>query len=202
MHRLVQFSTRTWLVILDELQSWQERYIDILGAAVPAGNYANWATCQALFPHVEAMEMHGVRSTDHLQVWARVLYNGACYAKERGQYGLAERMARANLEVRQEVLGLDYTATLVSINLLASVLRRRGQYKEVEEMNRRALAGKEKELDANHPDTLASVLLPTYSAQLKTITRLLNSISGRWSSMTRCLVQSILPPWLASETGR
>ena len=157
MHRLVQFSTKTWLEMHDELQRWQERYIDILGAAFPARNYANWATCQALFPHVEAMEMHQVRSTAHLQVWARVLYHGAWYTMERGQYGLAEKMARASLKVRQEVLGLHDTATLDSTSILASVLQNRGQYEEAEKMNRRALAGSEKELGINHPDTLTSV---------------------------------------------
>ena len=157
MHRLVQFSTKTWLEMHDELQRWQERYIDILGAAFPVGNYANWATCQALFPHVEAMEMHQVRSTAHLQVWARVLYCGAWYTMERGQYGLAEKMARASLKVRQEVLGLRDTATLHSTSILASVLQCRGLYEKAEEMNRRALAGSEKELGMNHPDTLRSV---------------------------------------------
>ena len=157
MHRLVQFSTKTWLEMHDELQRWQERYIDILGAAFPAGNYANWATCQALFPHVEAMEMHQVRSTAHLQVWARVLYYGAWYTMERGQYGLAEKMARASLKVRQEVLGLHDTATLHSTSILASVLQNRGKYEEAEKMNRRALTGMEKELGVNHLDTLTSV---------------------------------------------
>jgi tetratricopeptide (TPR) repeat protein len=157
MHRLVQFSTRTWLEMHNELQGWQERYIDILGAAFPVGDYANWATCQTLFPHVEAMEIQRVMSTDRLQVWARVLYNGAWYAAERGQYGLAEKMARASLEVRQEVLGLDDTAILDSTSMLASVLQDRGQYKEAEEMNRRALAGSEKELGVNHSSTLTSV---------------------------------------------
>jgi tetratricopeptide (TPR) repeat protein len=157
MHRLVQFSTKTWLEMHNELQSWQERYIDILGAAFPVGNYTNWVTCQALFPHVEALEVHRVRSTDHLQVWARVLYNGAWYAMERGQYGLAEKMARASLKVRQDDLGLNNTTTLDSISILASVLQHRGQYKQAEEMNQRALAGREKELGVNHPDTLMSV---------------------------------------------
>ena len=157
MHRLVQFSTKTWLETHNELQRWQERYINILGAAFPTGEHANWATCQALFPHVEAMEMHRVRGTDYLQVWARVLYNGAWYAMNRGQFGLAEKMARASLEVDQKILGLDDTATLNSISMLALVLRHRGQYKQAEAMHRRALTGYEKELGVNHPDTLTSM---------------------------------------------
>jgi hypothetical protein len=66
MHRLVQLSTQKWLEIHAELQSWQERYIDILGGAFPSGDYTNWTTYQALFPHVEAMERYRVTDADHV----------------------------------------------------------------------------------------------------------------------------------------
>ena len=39
-------------------------------------------TSQALFPHVEAKDMHPVTSVEHLKVWAGVLY-GAWYVMER-----------------------------------------------------------------------------------------------------------------------
>jgi hypothetical protein len=45
MHGLVQLSTRRWLEMHAQLQGWQERYINILGAAFPTGNYATWITC-------------------------------------------------------------------------------------------------------------------------------------------------------------
>jgi hypothetical protein len=112
-----------------------------LGGAFPTGDYANWTKCQALFPHVEAMERHRVTDTDHVQVWAKVLYNGSWYAEARGQYGIAERMSRANLKAREENLGLDRAATLNSIDMLVGVLRYQGKYEQAEEMNRRALAG-------------------------------------------------------------
>jgi hypothetical protein len=51
-------------------------------------------TSQALFPHVEAKDMHLVTSVEHFKVWAGVLYNGAWYAVERGQYGRADKKAR------------------------------------------------------------------------------------------------------------
>ena len=43
-----------------------------------------------------------VTDVDHVQVWARTLYNGAWYAWARGQYGMADKMARASLVARQE----------------------------------------------------------------------------------------------------
>jgi hypothetical protein len=42
MHRLVQLSTQKWLEMHAELQGWRERYIGILGAAFPTGDYTNW----------------------------------------------------------------------------------------------------------------------------------------------------------------
>jgi hypothetical protein len=61
---------------------------------------------------VEVVETYWVTSVQHLQVWATVLYNGATYTRMRGQYDMAEKMARASLEVCQEFLGLDDVATL------------------------------------------------------------------------------------------
>jgi hypothetical protein len=36
MHRLVHFSTNTWLTAHGELTRWQERYVEILGEAFPS----------------------------------------------------------------------------------------------------------------------------------------------------------------------
>ncbi|KAI1619195.1 hypothetical protein EDD37DRAFT_660448 [Exophiala viscosa] len=42
MHSLVQLSTRTWLEIhKGGLERWQERYIEVMGAAFPEANYDN-----------------------------------------------------------------------------------------------------------------------------------------------------------------
>ncbi|KIX06114.1 uncharacterized protein Z518_04088 [Rhinocladiella mackenziei CBS 650.93] len=157
MHRLVQFSTKKWLELHGELGRWQERCVDILSEAFPTGDYANWRTCQALFPHVQAMATYRVDRPDSVKVWATVLYRGAWYASESGRYRVAERMAQASLEVREEVLGLDHIQTLDSVNNLAVALRDQGKYEEAESMNRRALVGREKVLGVEHPDTLWSV---------------------------------------------
>jgi hypothetical protein len=64
MHQLVQCSTKTWLAVQGELTRWQKRYIDILDKAFPTGDHANWPTCQALFPHVEAMVSRRLEDVD------------------------------------------------------------------------------------------------------------------------------------------
>jgi len=157
MHRLVQFSTKKWLEIHGELPRWQGRYVRILDEAFPTGEYANWPTCQALFPHIEALMSYRVTSEDHLRDWAAILYRGAWYARQSGRYGVAEEMARRSLEVREKVFGPDHAQTLDSVDNLAKVLRRQGKYEQAEEMSRRSLTGNEKVLGADHPYTLTSV---------------------------------------------
>lgn len=103
--------------------------------------------------------MYQVTSIDHLQVWAQVLCNGARYAVELGQHGMAYKMARASLGVRQDILGPDGAVTLDSLDILAEVLKLQGKYKQAEEINQRALTGREKVLGVDHPDTLKSVSL-------------------------------------------
>ncbi len=41
MHRLVQFSTKKWLELCGELESWKERYIMIIDKAFPESEYEN-----------------------------------------------------------------------------------------------------------------------------------------------------------------
>ena len=157
MHRLVQLSTKSWLEVHGQLVEWQERYVSILGNAFPTGDHANWPTCRALFPHVEAMSWYQVKDVEQRKVWATVLYNGAWYAIGNGQYRVGERMAQASLEIREEVFAHDHTATYGSYDKLGEAMQYQGKYEQAEEMNRRALTGREKVLGVDHPNTLTSV---------------------------------------------
>ena len=157
MHRLVQFSTKKWLEIHDELPKWQERYVDVLNNAFPTGDHVNWPVCQALFPHIEAMAAYQIQNKEPRLVWASILYRGAWYTCDSGRYGLAKMMAQASLEVREVTLGWEHTQTLESMDILASVLQYQGKYEQAEEMDRRALTGSEKALGVDHPHTLTSV---------------------------------------------
>ncbi|KAF7509984.1 hypothetical protein GJ744_007298 [Endocarpon pusillum] len=157
MHRLVQFSTRKWLEVHDELATWQERYVDVLAEVFPTGDYVNWPTCQELFPHVVAIAGYQLTSEEHLLMWAKIQHNGAWYAEERGWYGVSERMLQASFKVREAVLGLNDVQTLDSMNNLAILLKDQGKYDEAESMNRRVLTEKEKKLGLDHENTLTSV---------------------------------------------
>jgi tetratricopeptide (TPR) repeat protein len=157
MHRLVQFSTKKWLELRDELEGWKESYITIMEEAFPVGRHENWTTCQKLFPHAEIVLTYRPANDDYLELWASILFNAAWYADERGNYNAAEEMFRRALEEYEKAQGMESLDTLFSMNNLASVLRKQGKYKEAETMSRQALDGCEKVLGREHPDTLVSV---------------------------------------------
>lgn len=157
MHRLVQYSTRKWLELHNEATYWQERYIDILEMVFPTGDYTNWPTCNSLFPHAERILAYRAEDKDHILKRATIMYRGAWYAKEIGQYHVAKQMVETSLSDRKSVLGETSKLTLDSLNMLAIVLKNQGRYDAAEEINRRALIGMEKKVGPTHPDTLTTM---------------------------------------------
>ncbi|KAH7111790.1 hypothetical protein B0J11DRAFT_585727 [Dendryphion nanum] len=154
MHRLVQFSTKRWLELNQELEIWKERYVLLMDGSYPVGRHENWPICQALFPHVQAAVGCRPDSVKALVAWASALFKGAWYASEIGQYGVAKDMGVSALEAREAILGVEHPDTLNSMNGSAIVLQWQGGYKAAEEMNQRALEGYEKALGKERPDTL------------------------------------------------
>ncbi|KAF2179981.1 TPR-like protein, partial [Zopfia rhizophila CBS 207.26] len=157
MHRLVQFSTKKWLELYNELGRWKEKYVGLMDDSYPVGRHENWTVCQALFPHAQVAV--GCRPTEAkaVEAWASVLFKAAWYASEMGMYDAAQEMGQNALEAREATLGLEHPDTLASVSNLGLVLESQGKYEEAEAMHRRALEGSEKMLGLEHPDTLASV---------------------------------------------
>ena len=157
MHRLVQFSTRKWLELQGEMESWREKYVTLMDDSYPVGRHENWKTCQALFPHAQAAV--ACRPTDGgaLGAWASVLLKVAWYANEMGNYQVAKEMSRGALEAMEATLGAEHPDTLTSVGMLGSVLLNQGKYEEAEAMHRRALEGYEKVLGLEHPHTLTNL---------------------------------------------
>src|SRR6266480_1533634 len=86
MHRLVQFLMKRWLELNEELEEWKEKYVRLMDNSYPVGRHENWAVCQVLFPHAQAVV--GCRPTDTkaLEAWASVLFKASWYAREMGSY--------------------------------------------------------------------------------------------------------------------
>ncbi|MCJ1282866.1 hypothetical protein MMC26_002192 [Xylographa opegraphella] len=157
MHRLVQFSTKKWLELYDELEEWKEAYITLMDNSYPVGRHKNWAVCQALYPHAQAVVACRPAGRRRVEAWASILYKAAWYAKEMGKYKEAKEMSQDALEAQEAALGAEHPDTLTSVSILALVLQSQGKYEQAEDMNRRALEGREKALGKEHPSTLTSV---------------------------------------------
>ncbi|KAJ4352524.1 uncharacterized protein N0V89_007873 [Didymosphaeria variabile] len=156
MHRLVQFSTKKWLELKNELELWNETYVTLMDKNYPKGKYENWPTCQMLFPHAEAVLNNKPTEAGALKAWASVLHKAALYAKEMGQYSKARDMGSHALQVREAVLGGEHKDTLSSFNNIGNVLFNQGRYDEAEEMHERALEGRKRVLGVEHQDTINS----------------------------------------------
>jgi tetratricopeptide (TPR) repeat protein len=157
MHRLVQFSTKKWLELYNELENWKEKYIKIMDKAFPVERYENWTTCQQLFPHAEMILLYWPMNEDYLARWASILSNAARYSESQGSYEQAGEMNRRALKGCEKALGKEHPDTLMSLNNLAVVLRSQGKYEQAEKMNRQALEGYKKALGKEHPYTLTSL---------------------------------------------
>jgi tetratricopeptide (TPR) repeat protein len=157
MHRLVQFSTKTWLGLNGELEKWKEKYITIINEAFPVGRYENWKTCRELFPHAELILAYRPTNEDYMAQWASILFNAAWYADEKGSYDAAEEMNRRALEGYGKALGQEHPSTLSSMANLASTYRNQGRWKEAEELQGQELEICSKVLGQEHPDTLVSM---------------------------------------------
>ncbi|KAF2740903.1 HET-domain-containing protein [Polyplosphaeria fusca] len=171
MHRLVQRATEVWLKSAKRDELWRRAFIQAMAQEFPNGEYANWSRCQTLFPHVLHMVEQKEPSMEETDTWALLMNNTGWYAWQQGLFGQAEGMVLEALRIRKQILGSDEPSTLLSSDLLGSVLKDLGKYSEAESMHRQTLATKktaesmhrqtlatkETVLGVNHPDTLTSV---------------------------------------------
>jgi tetratricopeptide (TPR) repeat protein len=156
MHRLVQFSTKTWLEIRGELEKWKERFIKVMDEKFPVGRYENWTICRKLFPHAEiALECRPANGKFQTQ-WASIVFKAGWFADEVGNYNTAEKMKIQAVNA-YEALGLDDTMTLTSKNNLAETYRKQGRWKEAEELDVQVMEMRKRVLSAEHLDTLTNM---------------------------------------------
>jgi tetratricopeptide (TPR) repeat protein len=157
MHRLVQLATTVWLKSANREGIWRRAFIQAMAQEFPIPEYANWPRCQTLFPHVLPMVEQKEPSSRETDAWALLLNNTGWYALRQGLFGQAESMVLEAVRIRKKILGSDEPSTLLSLNLLASVLADLGKYSEAESMHRQNLATREKVFSLDHPDTLMTM---------------------------------------------
>lgn len=162
MHNLVQLAMRKWLSVNNRTELFKEQFVRRLERGFPTGDYSNWATCEALFAHVEKAIDHRPMGGNPLGKWAQVLYNGSWYAQGQGRYRLAEAMAKKSRDARMETLGDEHELIWHSVSMLAAVLRSEGKYNKAEKLFLEVMEALKQKLGPTHPCTLTSMANPSY----------------------------------------
>ncbi|KAK7177525.1 TPR domain protein (kinesin light chain) [Paraphaeosphaeria sporulosa] len=157
MHRLVQRATGVWLKSANTDGPWRQAFIQAMAQEFPNGEYANWPRCQILFPHVLPMIEQREPSMGEIDALASLLTNSGWYAWRQGLFSQAEGMVLEALRIQKQMLGSDDSSTLLSSDILGSVLADLGKYSEAESMHRQTLATRETVLGVDHPDTLTTM---------------------------------------------
>jgi hypothetical protein len=115
MHPLVQFSTKKWLELSNELEVWNKMYLTRMDERFPLQPHKDWPTSHTWFPHTEAVLNSRPQDTKTLITWASVLHKAALYLSWRGQYSRAYEMISSALQVRETVLGREHLDTFNSV---------------------------------------------------------------------------------------
>ena len=157
MHRLVQFSTRKWLELHGELESWKETYVRLMDDNYPLGKFENWKTCQALFPHAQAALKSRPNDETALIAWASVLHRAAWYANQMGNYDAAEMMYFDAWKAKEIAFGPEDGSTLRTMSNLALTYSNQKQWKAAEELGMRVVEIQKRTIGTEHPDTLTSM---------------------------------------------
>ncbi|KAM7209901.1 kinesin light chain, partial [Rhypophila decipiens] len=178
MHGLVQLSTRRWLEVYGEQDTFQQQFVERMAASYPTGIFENWEICRSLFAHAEVV-LGYQPSGDTVETWSRLLNNGGWYAWSQGRYDIAEQMLSKARKAREKELGREDMATLETISLFALVQKDQGRWKEAESLFVQVMETSSRVLGEEHPDTLTSManLASTYRNQ------------GRWKEAESLEVQ-------------
>ncbi|KAF5132805.1 Kinesin light chain [Metarhizium anisopliae] len=166
MHGLVQLSTRKWLDAFGQQGTFKEKFIKQMASLFPTWKHNNWATCEALFTHVQlAINYRPTENT--VEEWASLCQRGGLYAWQQGKYDIAQRMLEQAKKTYTKRLGEDDSASLQTTSMIATVVLHKGQWEEAEKMFEKVIDTQKTKLGADHPDTLTSManLVSTFYTQ-------------------------------------
>jgi tetratricopeptide (TPR) repeat protein len=156
VHRLVQEVARTSLAE-PERTAYVERAVRGLDAVFPLSEYANWAQCERLIPHIASLAPSIDSSLCRPEIAARTLNESGEYLRKRGRYPEAQPLNERALAIREKALGPDHLEVAESLNDLAKIHWQRGRYAEAQGMHERALAIRAKALGPDHPKLAESL---------------------------------------------
>ena len=122
MHRLVQLATKTWVQKSTKLKHFQSEALESLYTAYPSSvEFANWAICETLDPHVQMIIKYKFASEDDQNQLAWLLSQNGYYAQLRGDHDKAEKMVQRSINIYCSIRDLYYMGLCHSLNNLALI---------------------------------------------------------------------------------
>ena len=150
VHRLVQEIVRMALA-QSERQTYGERAVRALDAAFPEIEYANWAQCEKLVPHVASLAGRSDLDDAQPEAAGRLLNRVGHYLYERGRYAEARALWERALTIFERAFGPDHADVAMILSNLGAAYASQGRYAEVQALLERALAIQERALGPDHP---------------------------------------------------
>lgn len=157
MHPIVQYTTRKWLSLHEELDAWKQQCVSIMDLIYPA-SAADKNLCLSLLPHAFAAIVYRPSDTDiqPLHTWASLTNKAGQYQDQVFNQDLAQKLYRVSVEAYQTCLGASAPCVLKLNTQRACILNSLGRHTEAESLQRRVLSLRSATLGPEHPDTLNS----------------------------------------------
>ena len=150
VHRLVQ--EIAWAAVPErERPAYVERTVGALDAAFPEVNFATWAQCERLVPHVASIAARIDPAERRSDASSRLLNRAGRYLWERGRYPEAKALHERALAIAERALGAKHPDVALSLSNLANVLFYQGRYADAQALNQRALTIRERAFGTDHP---------------------------------------------------
>ena len=170
MHRLVQTSTREWVIQLEENRSATiTQAITAVAVSFPSGFYETWPVCRLIYPHADALlrytsddmtdpsDISDGSHVDYLWFKSVLLHKLSTYSRQQGDLRLSENRARMALQIRQSMFPSEEEELLDSMHSLALTIDCLGKCEEAYQMQRQVLVGREKVLGPDHRQILEAL---------------------------------------------
>jgi class 3 adenylate cyclase/tetratricopeptide (TPR) repeat protein len=156
VHRLVQEIVRAESGE-SERRTYVERAAAACDAAFPEADFANWAECDRLVPHVVSIAGWVDSTAARPAAFGRILNQTGRYLTESGRYAEAEALLERALAMRERELGPDHPDVAYGLNNLANVYFDQGRFAEAQPLLERALATLQRAHGPDHPDVASSL---------------------------------------------
>ena len=104
----------------------------MISEVYPVGAFENWAICNSLTTHMQAV-IEYTSDSERCQLYSATLLNSALlYDLTQGQYDVALNKCTKAFTIRKTLLCVEHPDTLTSMVNLASTYWNQGRWKEAE----------------------------------------------------------------------